>query len=143
MVAIDRTRRVVRSQGGIEVPYDRLLIATGSKPFLMPVPGHQLPGVITFRDIQDVDTMLAAARSHRHAVVIGGGLLGLEAANGLLRQGMEVTVVHLIDSLMERQLDGARRPCCCRRWRAKGLRFMLKARTAEILGAGASHRGAL
>jgi NAD(P)H-nitrite reductase len=105
VVAIDRKRRIVRSQSGIEVSYDRLLIATGSKPFLIPVPGHQLPGVIAFRDIQDVETMLAAARSHRHAVIIGGGLLGLEAANGLMRQGMSVTVVHDTDSLMDRQLD--------------------------------------
>jgi nitrite reductase (NADH) large subunit len=87
------------------VRYDRLLIATGSKPFIMPVPGHELPGVIGFRDLQDVDAMLAAARAGGRAVVIGGGLLGLEAANGLLRQGMDVTVVHVTDSLMNQQLD--------------------------------------
>lgn len=85
VVAIDRPRRTLRSRDGVEMRYDRLLIATGSRPFILPVPGHLLPGVIAFRDIQDVETMLEAARNHRHAVVIGGGLLGLEAANGLMR----------------------------------------------------------
>ncbi|MQS10528.1 hypothetical protein FNX48_026230, partial [Streptomyces sp. IF17] len=84
VVAIDRPRRTLRSRDGVEMRYDRLLIATGSRPFILPVPGHLLPGVIAFRDIQDVETMLEAARNHRHAVVIGGGLLGLEAANGLM-----------------------------------------------------------
>lgn len=91
VVSIDRPRRSVRSASGREVRYDRLLLATGSKPFIIPVPGHTLDGVIAFRDIQDVQSMLDAARNHRHAVVIGGGLLGLEAANGLMRQGMDVT----------------------------------------------------
>lgn len=134
VVSIDRRRRIVRSQGGIEVGYDRLLIATGSKPFLVPVPGHGLPGVIAFRDIQDVETMLAAARSHRYAVVIGGGLLGLEAANGLMRQGMSVTVVHVMDSLMERQLDRSASVLLQQALEKKGLRFLLKANTAEIVG---------
>ena len=89
VVRIDRQARTVRALSGIEVRYDRLLLAAGSTPFIVPVPGHALPGVIGFRDISDVDTMLQAARTHRHAVVIGGGLLGLEAANGLQRQGME------------------------------------------------------
>ena len=93
VVHIDRQARTVQALSGIEVRYDRLLLATGSTPFIVPVPGHELPGVIGFRDISDVDTMLQAARQHRHAVVIGGGLLGLEAANGLQRQGMSVTVV--------------------------------------------------
>ena len=134
VIAIDRRRRVVRSQGGVEVGYDRLLIATGSKPFLIPVPGHDLPGVIAFRDIQDVETMLEAARNHRHAVVIGGGLLGLEAANGLMRQGMSVTVVHVMDSLMERQLDRSASVLLQQALERKGLRFLLKANTAEIVG---------
>ncbi|MFM0466734.1 NAD(P)/FAD-dependent oxidoreductase [Paraburkholderia strydomiana] len=134
VVAIDRTRRIVRSRNGVEAGYDRLLIATGSKPFLIPVPGHDLPGVIAFRDIQDVETMLDAARSHRHAVVIGGGLLGLEAANGLLRQGMSVTVVHVTDSLMDRQLDRSASALLQQALERKGLRFLLKANTAEIVG---------
>ena len=91
---------------GTEAAYDRLIVATGSTPFMIPIPGNELDGVIAFRDISDVDTMLeVAATENGKAVVIGGGLLGLEAANGLLKQGMDVTVVHLMDCLMERQLD--------------------------------------
>ncbi|HWX00483.1 NAD(P)/FAD-dependent oxidoreductase [Collimonas sp.] len=134
VISIDRQHRIVRSQSGIELRYDRLLLATGSRPFIIPVPGHQLPGVIAFRDIQDVETMLAAARDHRHAVVIGGGLLGLEAANGLLRQGMDVTVVHVMDSLMERQLDKSAAILLKKALEQKGLRFLLNAQTAEIVG---------
>ncbi|MFJ3046447.1 NAD(P)/FAD-dependent oxidoreductase [Herbaspirillum chlorophenolicum] len=131
---IDRRRRVVRSRSGVEVQYDRLLLATGSTPFIIPVPGHALPGVIAFRDIQDVDAMLEAARTHRHAVVIGGGLLGLEAANGLMRQGMEVTVVHVTDTLMNQQLDKPAAELLKKALEAKGLRFLLNASTAEIVG---------
>jgi nitrite reductase (NADH) large subunit len=134
VVHIDRRKRVVRAQSGLEVRYDRLLIATGSKPFIIPVPGHQLPGVIAFRDIQDVETMLEAARSHRHAVVIGGGLLGLEAANGLQRQGMTVTVVHVMDALMNQQLDKPAAALLQKALEARGLNFMLNAHTAEIVG---------
>jgi len=134
VVEIDRVRRVVRSQKGIEAHYDRLLLATGSKPFIIPVPGHDLPGVIAFRDIQDVETMLAAARAHRHALIIGGGLLGLEAANGLQRQGMSVTVVHVMDSLMDRQIDKSAAALLQRTLEAKGMRFLLKADTAQIVG---------
>jgi nitrite reductase (NADH) large subunit len=131
---IDRRRRTVRSQAGVEIEYDRLLLATGSKPFIIPVPGHELPGVIAFRDIQDVQTMLDAARNHRHAVVIGGGLLGLEAANGLLRQGMDVTVVHVTDSLMNQQLDKPAAALLKKALEMKGLRFMLNAQTDAIIG---------
>ena len=134
VVAIDRPRRLVRAESGRAVRYDRLLLATGSKPFILPVPGHQLEGVIAFRDIHDVEQMLAAARRHRHAVVIGGGLLGLEAANGLLRQGMEVTVVHATDSLMERQLDKPASALLKQALERRGLRFLLDARTSGILG---------
>ena len=136
VVKIDRRQRIVHSASGVAVRYDRLLLATGSKPFIIPVPGHQLPGVIAFRDIQDVETMLAAARDHRHAVIIGGGLLGLEAANGLLRQGMEVTVVHVADSLMERQLDKPAAELLKKALETKGLRFLLSTDTAEIVGPG-------
>jgi nitrite reductase (NADH) large subunit len=131
---IDRKRRVVRAASGKEVRYDRLLLATGSKPFIIPVPGHELPGVIAFRDIHDVETMLAAARSHQHAVVIGGGLLGLEAANGLLRQGMSVTVVHVTDALMNQQLDKSAAQLLQKALEGKGLEFRLNAQTAEIIG---------
>src|SRR5450830_1306001 len=131
---IDRRRRSVRSRAGVEVQYDRLLLATGSNPFIIPVPGHALPGVIAFRDIQDVHAMLDAARNHRHAVVIGGGLLGLEAANGLLRQGMDVTVVHVSDTLMNQQLDKPAAALLKQALETKGLRFLLNAQTAEIGG---------
>jgi nitrite reductase (NADH) large subunit len=134
VAAIDRKRRVVRARSGLEVPYDRLLLATGSKPFVIPVPGHQLPGVIAFRDIQDVEAMLDAARNHRRAVVIGGGLLGLEAANGLARQGMTVTVVHVMDSLMERQLDKPAAGLLKAALESRGIGFLLEADTAGILG---------
>src|SRR5437868_2292081 len=107
VVRIDRARREVHAQdGGIE-PYDRLLVATGSNPFVLPVPGVKLEGVLTYRDIGDTQAMIDAASKYRDAIVIGGGLLGLEAANGLRARGMNVTVVHLMPWLMERQLDRA------------------------------------
>jgi nitrite reductase (NADH) large subunit len=134
VVQIDRRRRVVRSQNGIEVPYDRLLIATGSKPIVLPVPGAQLRGVVTFRDLADVDAMLEAARCFRKAVVIGGGLLGLEAANALVRRGMDVTVVHLFESLMERQLDASAATLLKTSLQTRGLKFHMPAKTAAILG---------
>lgn len=134
VVAIDRVRRVVRSQSGIEVPYDRLLLATGSNPIVLPVPGKDLPGVVTFRDLQDVNTMLDAARAHPKAVVIGGGLLGLEAANGLLKQGMQVTVVHLLETLMERQLDPAASQLLKQQLERRGLNFHMPAKTTAIAG---------
>jgi nitrite reductase (NADH) large subunit len=105
VTAIDRSAKTVTGDRGTIRPYDVLLLATGSNPVIIPIPGHTLPGVIAFRDIADVEMMLAAARIGKHAVVIGGGLLGLEAANGLARNGMHTTVLHLMPTLMERQLD--------------------------------------
>ncbi|MEW6760349.1 MAG: FAD-dependent oxidoreductase [Pseudomonadota bacterium] len=134
VVAIDRHRRVVRARSGLEVGYDRLLLATGSSPFIVPVPGAKLPGVIGFRDLDDVDTMLAAAGRGGHAVVIGGGLLGLEAANGLLRRGMAVTVVHLTDSLMNQQLDPQAALLLKAALERRGLRILLGAQTESIAG---------
>ena len=116
--------------------YDRLLVATGSTPFMIPVPGADKQGVIGFRDIKDVDTMLEYAANHSRAVVIGGGLLGLEAANGLRTRGMEVTVVHLLDSLMERQLDKPAAALLKATLEERGLNFLMQAQTAEILGEG-------
>ncbi len=104
---IDRTTQTVVTKSGHVEAYDQLLIATGSDPFIIPVPGHNLPGVVTFRDLDDVDKMLAAADKGGSAVVIGGGLLGLEAAHGLSLRGMNVTVIHIMPTLMERQLDEA------------------------------------
>jgi nitrite reductase (NADH) large subunit len=134
VVNIDRVRRVVRARSGREHAYDRLLIATGSKPIMLPIPGKDLEGVVTFRDLQDVNSMLAIAKSHRNAVVIGGGLLGLEAANGLARQGMKVTVVHLCDSLMERQLDRPAAQLLQESLERRGLTFRMAAKTAAIVG---------
>jgi len=102
---IDRVNRKVIADDGTEVHYDRLVLATGSNPVMLPIQGSDLDGVISFRDIHDVNTMLNTAKTHRNAVVIGGGLLGLEAANGLMQQGMAVTVVHRGDTLMNQQLD--------------------------------------
>ena len=134
VVSINRVKSKVVTQSGVEAAYDRLLIATGSNPFIIPVPGHIKTGVIGFRDIADVDTMLAAARDYRFAVVIGGGLLGLEAANGLSKQGMSVKVVHLLDSLMERQLDKAASALLKTSLERRGMEFLMEAQTAEILG---------
>jgi nitrite reductase (NADH) large subunit len=136
VVRIDRKRRVVHAASGLVVSYDRLLIATGSKPFIVPVPGHDLPGVIGFRDLQDVGTMLHAARAGGRAVVIGGGLLGLEAANGLLRRGMDVTVVHVTASLMNQQLDGPAAELLRASLERRGLRILLSRQTAAIEGEG-------
>ena len=131
---IDRRKREVIANDGTRATYDRLLLATGSMPFIIPVPGHQLPGVIGFRDVADVNTMIDAAESHRHAVVIGGGLLGLEAAYGLHKRGMKVTVVHLQGSLMERQLDAPAAKLLLRALQSQGIEFCLNADTQEIIG---------
>jgi nitrite reductase (NADH) large subunit len=134
VVKIDRKRRFVHSQKGLEVPYDRLLLATGSSPFIIPVPGHGLPGVVGFRDLADVDTMLAAAVPGARAVVIGGGLLGLEAANALQRRGMAVTVVHATASLMNQQLDPPAAALLKTALEDKGLQFRMAAQTTQIVG---------
>ncbi|HEB56761.1 MAG TPA: NAD(P)/FAD-dependent oxidoreductase [Gammaproteobacteria bacterium] len=131
---IDRIKRRVIAEDGSEEAYDRLLIATGSRPFIIPVPGHDLDGVVSFRDIHDVDQMLAAAGKYKHAVVIGGGLLGLEAANGLMEQGMSVTVVHLMDNLMERQLDKSAAGMLRASLEERGLNFLMQAQTEAIVG---------
>ncbi|MDZ4307162.1 nitrite reductase large subunit NirB [Allopontixanthobacter sp.] len=134
IIAIKREAREVVSASGRVTPYDRLLIATGSDPFIIPVPGHDLPGVITFRDLDDVDKMLAAAENGGSAVVIGGGLLGLEAAHGLSLRGMKVTVLHLMPTLMERQLDEAAGFLLKSELESRGQTILTQADTAEILG---------
>ncbi len=133
---IDRARRRVVAMDGTTADYDRLLLATGSRPFMIPVPGNDRDGVIAFRDVHDVETMLQAARDYQKAVVIGGGLLGLEAANGLMKQGMEVTVVHLLDSLMERQLDKPAAALLKASLQERGMNFLMEAATEEIIGNG-------
>ncbi len=136
VTAIDRAAKTVTSKGGRTIGYDKLLIATGSDPFIIPVPGKDLPGVISFRDMKDVDTMLAAADAGGDAVVIGGGLLGLEAAHGLTLRGMKVTVIHLMDTLMERQLDEAAGWLLKTALEARGQTILTGANTAEIYGEG-------
>jgi nitrite reductase (NADH) large subunit len=123
-------------QPPVSVPYDRLIVATGSNPIIIPVPGRDLPGVLTYRDLDDVQAMLLAAKSRGGAVVIGGGLLGLEAAAGLQAQGMEVSVVHLMPTLMERQLDPAAGHLLQRAIEARGIRVITRANTKAIVGAG-------
>jgi nitrite reductase (NADH) large subunit len=134
VVEIDRCGRRVIAADGTNACYDRLLLATGSDPFIVPVPGKDLPGVVTYRDIKDVEAMLEASRTHRKAVVIGGGLLGLEAAYGLMQQGMEVSVVHLMPTLMERQLDATAGKLLQASLEARGLRFRMGTQTTEIVG---------
>jgi nitrite reductase (NADH) large subunit len=130
---IDRAAQTVISKSGRIEPYDRLLIATGSDPFIIPVAGHDLPGVVTFRDLDDVDKMLAAAQQGGSAVVIGGGLLGLEAAHGLSLRGMQVTVIHLMPTLMERQLDEAAGYLLRSELERRGQTILTGADTAEII----------
>jgi len=134
---VDRARRIVRADDGTEAAYDRLLLATGSQPVVLPVPGAGLRGVLAHRDIADTEAMIEAARTHRHAVVIGGGVLGLEAASGLARRGMAVTVVHRNDWLMERQLDAEAAMLLRQTLETQqGLNFRLGAQTEALLDDG-------
>ena len=133
VVAIDRRRRTVTAADGTVAEYDRLLLATGSVPFRLPIPGIDAEGVLTYRDIADTNGMIDAAAKYSRAVVIGGGLLGLEAANGLKLRGMEVTVVHLAEWLMERQLDRTAGHLLQQSLEARGLAFRLQAQTKEIV----------
>ena len=129
-----RTVHAVNAAGEkISAPYDRLLMATGSNPFILPVPGHDLPGVLAYRDIADTQAMIDAAGKYRNAVVIGGGLLGLEAANGLMKRGMNVTVVHVAPTLMERQLDNTAGHMLQQSLEERGMRFLIGAQTQELV----------
>ena len=136
VVDIDRRRRVVEAKDGTKADYDRLLLCTGSNPFILPVPGNDLEGVIAYRDIHDTNTntMIEAATRYRHAVVIGGGLLGLEAANGLMLRGMQTSVVHVMPWLMERQLDDVAGRMLQTSLESRGLRFLMGAQTQELIG---------
>jgi nitrite reductase (NADH) large subunit len=133
-VAIDCAARHIALDDGAAVPYDTLLLATGSKPMAPPIPGLGLPNVRAFRDIADVEAMIEASKTERRAVVIGGGLLGLEAAWGLKRRGMAVTLVHLMPTLMERQLDAAAAALLRRDLDARGISFFTNSQTEEIVG---------
>ncbi|MCW8209178.1 NAD(P)/FAD-dependent oxidoreductase [Verminephrobacter aporrectodeae subsp. tuberculatae] len=135
---VDRARRVVsaRNDAGevISAGYERLVLATGSRPFMLPVPGSGLEGVLAYRNIADTRAMMDAAATYRQAVVIGGGLLGLEAANGLMKRGMQVTVVHASDWLMERQLDGVAGRMLQESLQERGMRFLMGAQTQALVG---------
>ncbi len=134
---IDRVRRLVHTDDGAATPYDRLLLATGSRPVMLSVPGAQLQGVVGFRDVQDVDDMLAATARGGAAVVVGGGLLGLEAAVGLAARGMRVSVVHRGEHLLDRQVDAAAADLLRADLQARGLTFLLGRETAALLDDGA------
>ena len=142
---VDRVKRIVRATGAdgsvIEAEYDRLLICTGSNPFILPVPGKDLEGVIAYRDIADTNAMIDAATKYKHAVVIGGGLLGLEAANGLMRRGMTVSVVHVMRTLMERQLDSVAGGLLRKSLEERGLTFLMGAQTQELIGSENEGKG--
>ena len=135
VTAIDAQAKVVRAEGGLEVPYDILILASGSDPVRLPLPGADLKGVVTFRDLDDVDAMVTAAQAvGAKAVVIGGGLLGLEAAYGLAKRGMDATVVHLMEVLMERQLDESAGYLLTEALKARGVQTVLGAQSEEIVG---------
>jgi len=134
---VDRVKRSVHARNAagetMAAPYDRLILATGSNPFILPIPGKELPGVLAYRDIADTQAMIDAAQSYQHAVVIGGGLLGLEAANGLMKRGMDVTVVHVGPWLMERQLDEVSGQLLQQSLEARGMKFRMGANTQALL----------
>ncbi len=132
--AIDRLKRIVTLADGRELRFSKLVIATGSRAMKLDVPGMNLPGVLTFRDLADVDAIAASASPGMRVAVIGGGLLGIEAAYGLARRGAAVTLVHLMDRLMERQLDPQASQMLKRAIEAKGVRVFLNAETRRIAG---------
>ena len=135
---VDRVQRTVSAENAqgekVTAPYDRLVMATGSNPFILPLPGKDLQGVLAYRDIADTQAMIDAATQYKHAVVIGGGLLGLEAANGLMKRGMQVTVVHVSEWLMERQLDKVAAQMLQASLEARGMQFRMSAQTAALVG---------
>ncbi|KUP24204.1 nitrite reductase large subunit NirB [Paenibacillus sp. DMB5] len=134
VTSIDTVNRKVHTDKGVEAGYDELILATGSNPFMLPLPGADKEGVIAFRDIKDTQIMQETAKTHRKALVIGGGLLGLEAARGLLHLGMEVSVVHINEYIMERQLDEAAAVMLQKELEAQGMKFLLKKQSEAILG---------
>ncbi|HEX5805950.1 MAG TPA: nitrite reductase large subunit NirB [Macromonas sp.] len=135
---VDRVKRLVHAKNAagetISAEYDRLILATGSNPFILPLPGKDLQGVLAYRDIADTQAMIDAAALYKHAVVIGGGLLGLEAANGLMKRGMDVTVVHVAPTLMERQLDEVAGKLLQKSLEERGMKFLMGANTQALVG---------
>jgi nitrite reductase (NADH) large subunit len=137
--AVRPARQQVVLSNGTRLDYDRLVLATGSKATRLPVPGHTLPGVFTFRDLDDVSVLQGAAPGS-HAVVIGGGLLGVEAACGLAKRGLAITLIHIMPSLMERQLDSRAAALLKAAVERKGVDVVLEAQTAAIEGNGKAER---
>ena len=131
---IDRGSQQVIADDGTVADYDRLIIATGSVPVMLNIPGKDLEGVISFRDINDVNVMIETAKTHKNAIVIGGGLLGLEAANGLMIQGMNVSVVHRSNTLMSQQLDQQAADLMRAELEHKGMHFLMNHDTEALLG---------
>jgi nitrite reductase (NADH) large subunit len=136
VAGIDRAAKTVTLEGGLSLPYGKLVLATGSKPLKPPFPGGDLPGVATFRDTADVATMRAYAQRGARIVVIGGGLLGLEAAYGLSRAGGKVTLLHLVDRLMERQLDAEGAALLAAAMSYRGVEVRLNSATKGFVGNG-------
>lgn len=136
VTGIDRRAKTVALEGGLSLPYGKLVLATGSKPLRPPFPGGDLPGVLTFRDTADVDAMRAYAERAARIVVIGGGLLGLEAAHGLAKAGGQVTLLHLVDRLMERQLDAEGAAILSRAMAERGVAVRLNSATKGFVGEG-------
>ncbi|GGF26117.1 nitrite reductase [NAD(P)H] [Halobacillus andaensis] len=134
VTAIDTEKQIVSTDKERHVPYDKLIMATGSVPFMLPLPGADKEGVTAFRDIKDCEEMIKSSQKYKKAVVIGGGLLGLEAARGLLNLGMEVDVVHLADFLMERQLDRTAGKMLQKELEDQGMNFLLEKQSSEIIG---------
>ncbi len=143
VVGINRKARSVTAKDGTVAAYDRLLIATGSQAVIAEVPGKDLDGVISFRDILDVNKMLAYSNSHTHAVILGGGLLGLEAANGLVLRGMKVTVIHNHELLLNRQLDKPAAKMLQTELEQRGITFKMSAQLKELLGNDQGHISAV
>ena len=132
VLKIDRDLKVVEAENG-HVPYDKLIFGTGSDPFMIPLPGHDLDGVIAYRDLEDTEKMMSLGPDNK-CVVIGGGLLGLEAAAGMAARGVDVTVVHIMGHLMERQLDDAAGYLLKKSLEDKGITICLSANSKEIVG---------
>ncbi|MFC0212681.1 nitrite reductase large subunit NirB [Paenibacillus chartarius] len=134
VTAVDTAAKTVTSDKGVTVPYDKLIFATGSNPFMLPLPGADKEGVMAYRTIGDCERMIDASKTYKKAVVIGGGLLGLEAARGFLNLGMKVDVVHIMDTIMERQLDRTASKMLQEALEAQGMNFLLEKQSAEITG---------
>ncbi|MBP3953329.1 nitrite reductase large subunit NirB [Bacillus suaedae] len=134
VIKVDTKKQIVYSSKGIECPYDKLIFATGSNPFMLPLPGADKEGVIAFRNIKDCETMIETSKNYKKAAVIGGGLLGLEAARGLLNLNMKVDVIHISNTLMERQLDEPAGKMLQEELEGQGMNFLLEAQTESIIG---------